>query len=228
MTGAGPTGRDGPHVFVADLDHPVLDADDHHHLGRVLRVRPGDPCTVGDGLGSWRACRFGDELTVDGPVVRVPRPEPSLAVGFALIKGARPDLVVQKLTELGVDRIVAFVADRSVVRWDDDKQAHHHQRWQRVVKEAAMQSRQVWLPQVDPICRFDAAADLPGAHLAELGVEPLGGSVHTVLVGPEGGWTPAERVGRPVVGLGPHVLRAETAAVAAAVLMTAQRHPRRP
>ncbi len=226
MTGAGPTGRDGPHVFVADLDHPVLDVDDHHHLARVLRVRSGDSCTVGDGRGAWRPCRFGDDLIVDGPVARVARPEPAITVGFALIKAGRPELIVQKLTELGVDRIVAFVTDRSVVRWDGDKRAHHHRRWQRVAREAAMQSRRVWLPQVDPICRFGEAAGLPGAHLAELGVEPLDSSVHTVLVGPEGGWTPAEVAGRAVVGLGPHVLRAETAALAAAVLMTARRHDR--
>jgi RsmE family RNA methyltransferase len=96
-----------------------------------------------------------------------------------------------------------------------------------VAKEAAMQSRQVWLPQVDPICRFEDVADLPGAHLAELDVEPLGASVHTILVGPEGGWTGAELGDRPKVGLGPHVLRAETAALAAAVRMTAFRDAHR-
>jgi 16S rRNA (uracil1498-N3)-methyltransferase len=228
VTAAGPSGRDGPHAFVADLENPELHADDRHHLGRALRLRPGDGFTVSDGRGSWRRCRFGDELAIDGPIVHVERTEPTITVGFALIKGARPELVVQKLTELGVNRIVGFVTQRSIVRWDHDKRLHHHHRWERVAREAAMQSRQVWLPTIDPIRPFEDVADLPGAHLAEPGAAPVDSSVHTVLVGPEGGWTGTELGDRPVVGLGPHVLRAETAAFAAAVRMTALRDDRGP
>ena len=71
---------------------------------------------------------------------------------------ARPELVVQKLTEIGVDHIVPFVADRSIVRWDPDKAAHHHARLQKVAREAAMQSRRAWLPEVAEVTNFGAVA----------------------------------------------------------------------
>src|SRR5690606_33698018 len=112
----------GPLVFVDDLEHPELTVDDHHHLGRVRRLRRGDPVVIGDGRGSWRSGSFADRVPQDlGPVHTAPPPAPAVGVGFALVKGQKPELVVQKLTELGVDRIVPFVAARSVVRWDDAK-----------------------------------------------------------------------------------------------------------
>ena len=221
--GQCPSGRGGPHAFVDDLAAPTLSEADQRHLGRSLRLRPGDPCTVVDGHGSWRPCRFGDPLEVDGPIVYVPEAESLLTVGFALIKGSRPELVVQKLTELGIDRIVPFVSERSIVRWNTEKRAHHHERWQRVALEAAMQSRRVRLPLVEPVQQFAAVAGEPGVHLADLGARAIGAGVTMVLVGPEGGWTDAERGDLPVVGLGPQVLRAETAALAAGVRLAAAR-----
>ena len=106
------------HAFVTDLSAPALGPDDRHHFDRVLRLRPGAVITVADGQGSWRACRYGAELEPIGPVTYEAPVEPELGVAFALVKGDRPELVVQKLTELGIDVIVPFVAQRSVVRWD--------------------------------------------------------------------------------------------------------------
>src|SRR5690606_31560147 len=97
-------------------------ADDHHHLARVRRLRRGDALVLGDGRGSWRHATFDERVPGElGEVVTTARPEPAVGVGFALVKGSKPELVVQKLTELGVDRIQPFVAARSVVRWDDTK-----------------------------------------------------------------------------------------------------------
>jgi hypothetical protein len=110
-----------PFAFVDDLDAPVLTEADHHHLARVRRVRDGEQLTVGDGRGRFRLCRFASTLEADGPVISVPVPSPTLTVGFALTKGDRPEVAVQKLTEVGVDVIAPFVAARTVVRWDDDK-----------------------------------------------------------------------------------------------------------
>src|SRR5438128_591438 len=114
MTAGGPPDARA-HAFVASVDEPVLDDEDHHHLSRVLRLRDADPFTVSDGLGRWRWCRFGSELVAEGPVTTEPRPEPTVAVAFALVKGERPEWIVQKLSEVGVDRIVPFAAARSVV-----------------------------------------------------------------------------------------------------------------
>lgn len=221
----------GPLVYVTDLDQPVLSDDDHHHLARVRRVRDGDPVVLGDGVGGWRAARFaGHHPECDGERLTADRPEPPIAVAFALAKGAKPELAVQKLVELGVDVIRPFVAARSIVRWDEGKAAAALARWERVAIEAAMQSRRAWLPEVARMATFAEVARLPGACIADrdgsAARTPTGPSLDRplVLTGPEGGWDDAERAaGLPVVGLGPGVLRAETAAITAGALLAALR-----
>jgi 16S rRNA (uracil1498-N3)-methyltransferase len=220
-----------PHVFVDDLDEPVLDPGDHHHLARALRVRPGECVTASDGRGRWRTCRFGrgpggEALEVAGPVVEVAAPVPALTIGFALTKGERPELVVQKLTELGIDRIVPFVADRSVVRWDTERGGRHVERLRRVAREAAMQSRRCRLPEVTEIARFAdlVAKDRGAVALAEREGQPPSLLCRTVLIGPEGGWSQAElALSVSTIALGDQVLRAETAAITAAGVLTALR-----
>jgi 16S rRNA (uracil1498-N3)-methyltransferase len=220
---SGPSGAGGPHAFVADLDRPDLDDHDRHHFERVVRLRAGDALTVSDGRGGWRTCRFGEELEPVDEVMLVARPEPAVTVAFALVKGERPEWVTQKLTELGVDTIVPFTAARSVVRWDDRKAAANRDRLERVAREAAMQSRRCWLPEVAPVSTFAGVAALPGAVRGDRGGVPLTLRAPTVLVGPEGGWTDDERTALPAVGLGVQVLRADTAAVVAGALLTALR-----
>lgn len=220
-----PADGPGPLAFVDDLDRPVLDAGDRHHLARVLRLRTGDPLNVSDGAGRWRPCRFGDDLEPTGPAEMLERPAPPITVAFAVMKGARPEWAVQKLTELGVDHIRPFTAARSVVRWDDRRVETNLARMTRVAREAAMQCRRVWLPAIAPLATFPEVAALPGACLADRGGGAPTLARPCILVGPEGGWDPAERsVPLPAVALGPEVLRAETAVVAAAVLLAADRH----
>ena len=226
MIGAPPDGRGGPHAFVADVEDPVLSADDRHHLSRVLRLRDGDALTVCDGAGRWRPTSFGDRLVASGDVVEVPPPAREVAVGFALIKSGRPELVVQKLTELGVDRIMLLSAERSVVMWDEGKAAVQLNRLTRVVREAGMQSRRVRLPVLEPLRQASVVARDPNVAMAEPGGSGLDGDVGVLLIGPEGGWTEAELGDRRRVGLGSTVLRAETAAIAAGALMVAIRDAR--
>jgi 16S rRNA (uracil1498-N3)-methyltransferase len=215
------------HVFVDDLDEPELSDLDRHHVERVLRLRAGEVVTVSDGAGGWRRCSFvaGARLEPEGPVEREDRPSPPIGVGFALVKGDKPEWVVQKLTECGVDRIVVFAADRSIVRWDEGKATRNHERLRRVAVEAAMQSRRRWLPAVEPLVRFEDLV-AGGATLADpAGSPPDVTTMPLVLVGPEGGWSDAERsaaAGR-LVRFGPTVLRAETAALAAGILLGALR-----
>ena len=212
------------HVFVADVEAPELAPDDRHHLERVLRLRPGDELTVADGAGRWRRCRFGPALEADGDVeVEVP-PAPAITLAFALTKGERPEWTVQKLTEVGVDRIVPFVSARSVVRWDEAKAARNAERLRRVAREAAMQSRRTFLPAIEGVTSFADVAGRPGAALAAPDGRPPDLARACLLVGPEGGWTDEELALAPVrVALGPTVLRAETAAVAGAVLLAGLR-----
>jgi 16S rRNA (uracil1498-N3)-methyltransferase len=209
--------RQLPFALVDDVEAPTLSPGDHHHLARVRRLRDGDPLTAGDGAGRFRRVRLGTPLVPDGDVVSVPAPSPRLTVAFALTKGDKPELVVQKLVEVGIDRIVPFTAERSIVRWDLDKAARNVDRWRVIAREAAAQAHRPWLATVDDIRAFgDAGAAL--AH-PDAGPGPAtpADTPTTVLVGPEGGWsaTEASAVGR-WIGLGPNILRAETAAIVAA------------
>jgi 16S rRNA (uracil1498-N3)-methyltransferase len=203
---------------------PVLADPDRHHLERVLRLRPGDPLAVGDGAGAWRRCRFGDPLEPVGGMLHVPRPEPLVTVGFTPVKGDRPEWAVQKLTELSVDRLVVLRTERSVVQWEGERAAHHLERLARIAREAAMQSRRAWLPELVGVVGLGEALTEPGAVLADAGGRTLTEDHRTVLCGPEGGWSEAELASSPDrVSLGPTVLRAETAAVAAGALLVALR-----
>jgi len=262
--GAGPAGLDGvieraaaaAQVLVADPGAPVVDDTDAHHLSRVLRLRPGEVVVATDGRGHWSSCRYcgpGDRggaapadqvLDLDGPVRFEPVPAPPLTVAFAPVKGDRPEWVVQKLTELGIDRIVLLVTARSVVRWDGDRADKAAGRLRRVAAEAAGQSRRVWLPDVIGPCDLSALAALlsptpgeptvggpaPGGQapggwaLAQLGGGPPAATTTAVAVGPEGGWSPDELAAAPAtMGLGSLVLRAETAAVAAGAILSGLR-----
>lgn len=226
-------------VFVEDLDRLRLEADDEHHLVQVLRLREGEPVVATDGRGQWRLCRMGAraagpaqpgaQLVADGPLETEPAPVPALTVAFAPVKGDRPEWVIQKLTEIGVDRIVPLMTERSVVRWAGTREEKVISRLRRVAREAAAQSRRVWLPVVTESRTLrDLAGELAteGHELAvaQLGAPPPDDRCTAVAVGPEGGWSPAELgAATGAVGLGTQVLRSETAAVVASALLAGLR-----
>lgn len=225
-------------VFVGDAGVPLLAEDDVHHLGRVLRLRAGEEVIVADGRGHWARVTWqgGPEVSPvagkagvggDGSVQFEPAAVPALTVAFAPVKGERPEWVVQKLTELGIDRIVPLRSERSVVRWSGARGAATVERLRRVAREAAAQCRRVWLPEVLDVVPFSELTSLGGGGevvLAQLsGDRPSVGS-HVVAVGPEGGWSTDELAsGLPTVGFGLSVLRAETAAVTAGALLASLR-----
>lgn len=228
MTGraaALPDGTGGPHVVVDNTADPELDKASRHHLERVLRLRPGDSLTVTDGRGRWRPCRLtGDEVVATGEVVEVQRLRPRLTVAFALTKADKPELAVQKLVELGIDRIVVFEADRSAAHWEPNRLPKVRVRLERIVAQAIQQSRGVWMPALEIGMGFSDAAALPGAVRCDRAGDQIDDNLNTVLVGPEGGWSDHERQAVPLsVTLGDTVLRAETAAIAAGVLLSAAR-----
>lgn len=212
------------HLFVADVERPEPDPADLHHLQRVLRLRSGEKVTVCDGAGAWRICVFGPPLEAVSEVYREPRPNPPITIGFAIPKGDRPEWVVQKATELGIDTIVPLHAARSVVRWEGSRAEHHVERLRRVARETSMQARRAFLPVIEPVSSVEAMLQRPGATLAEPGGGPPTLSRSVVCIGPEGGWSKSERDQCPAfLGLGPTVLRVETASVAAGTLLAALR-----
>lgn len=219
--------RSAAHVFVQSLETPNISTDDQHHLLKVLRVKATDQITVSNGVGAWITAT----ITKDGDVCAtselfvIEPPKWSLCIAFAPVKGEKPELIVQKLTELGIDEIIPLAPTvRSVVRWDSAKAAKQTGRLQRVANEASMQSRRVWLPVVHPVTQL---ADLASRHevaFAEPGGVEVSAVHRTIVVGPEGGFAPDE-LGNSVscVSLGESVLRAETAAIVAGALMTRYR-----
>jgi 16S rRNA (uracil1498-N3)-methyltransferase len=213
--------RSAAHALVADVGAPALSDADDHHLRRSLRLRDGEPITVTDGRGRWRPCRLtAGAIEPDGDAVVTSQPR-SASVAVAPPKGDRLDWLVQKVTEVGVGRIVLVAAERSVVRWDPDRAGRHLDRLRRIATEAAMQSRRVWLPELcGPV---PAAEILPASVVAEPGGRAVSPADTMIAVGPEGGWSPAElAIAGDRVSLGPNVLRVETAAVVAAALMVAR------
>lgn len=227
MAGPAPELRAGPFVFVDDLDVPVIGSDDRHHLQRSLRLGRGDGLCLGDGAGAWRTGSLvGDEVVDLGPVRRAPSPQPAVAVGLAIPRGARLDVAIAKLTELGVDQVLLVATERSVVRWPDAEVARRLDRLRRVAREAAMQARRLRLPEIAGVVPVGEVVRSGSGTvaLAEPGGGAPGPSLEAILVGPEGGWAPGELAACETrVELGPTVLRVETAAIAAGVLLCGRR-----
>jgi 16S rRNA (uracil1498-N3)-methyltransferase len=225
------------HVFVDALDDVCdIAGGDGHHLQRVRRLTRGERITAADGAGRWRLYEIVDikrgrlVLVAMATARDEPMLEPRVALAVALTK-AGIDTIAARTTELGVSRIIPVQTERSIVRWDASKGIAAVNRLRTVVREAAAQSRRARLPVVEPpITLADLAdradvvvADRSGRPAAEL-PEPATGE-WTVVVGPEGGLSPSELEllgGAPRLGLGPHVLRAETAPIAAAAVLVAR------
>ena len=212
------------HVFVDQLDSPTLGDDDQHHLGRVLRLRDGESVTASNGRGQWRACEWRDgALEVAGEVVVSAAPSVRCAVAFTPVKGDRNEWAVQKLTEIGIDEVIILApTQHSVVRWSDaDKQLR---KLRVVAREAAMQSRRVWLPNIVGLAALHEVCAGDGAAVADPDGVALHAGVSLVVVGPEGGFAEDELpAGVPRVQLGDTILRAETATLVAATLLVARR-----
>ena len=205
--------------FVDDPAAPRLAAADDHHLRRVLRARPGEPVVVCDGHGRWALATVGpDGLQPASEVHLDPAPRDT-TLYLAPLKGDRSEWAVAKATELGVARVVPLRTTRGVVRLDPESESRLVQRWTRVAREAAAQARRSYLLEIGAATRV---ADVPAAVVvADFAGQHSWSLVEAVAIGPEGGWAPDEwEAGRPRASLGELVLRAETAAVAAATLMT--------
>jgi len=220
----------------------MLAGPEGHHAAAVRRLRPGERADVSDGAGTIAECAVQsvarDSVTLSvRSVLKVPAPEPRIAVVQALPKGDRGERAVELMTEVGVDAIIPWAAQRCVVRWQGDRGERALAKWRATAREAAKQSRRAWLPEVpalasladvakrasDAACAVVLEADAAAA-LSHLTLPDQGEIV--LVVGPEGGITPAERAALGEAGavearLGPTVLRTSTAgAAAAAVLLT--------
>jgi 16S rRNA (uracil1498-N3)-methyltransferase len=219
----------------------TLRNDEAHHARRVLRLDVGDTVTCFDGRGAaWRGQIAGIakdrvEVTIVETLPVVAEPTPRITLAQGLVKGERMDWIVQKATELGASCIQPLRTDRSEVRLDDARAERRAERWHRIAVEASKQCERAWLPELaEPLTVAGALARLDGPAVAfvERDAEPArpalealrGAERLAVFVGPEGGWTGDELAALaaaavPCLSLGPQILRAETAAVAALAIV---------
>ncbi|XAS75628.1 16S rRNA (uracil(1498)-N(3))-methyltransferase [Dermatophilaceae bacterium Sec6.4] len=222
-----------------------VDGPEGRHAVRVRRMAPGEPVQLADGSGTvvvgQVAAADQDVLTVLVQLIQRPVQEgPRLTLVQALAKGGRDEQAIEAATELGVDTIVPWAAERSVVQWRADRAARAHRKWETVVTAAAKQSRRADVPVVEQLVTTAAlVGQISGARVLALheaattgiGELELDGLRHAerlmLIVGPEGGISDRELTalterGADAVRLGPGVLRSSTAGPAAIAVLSAR------
>ncbi len=219
-------------------DDLTLDPEQAHYLVRVLRLRSGQTLRGFDGLGSEWALTVVEVGPRRGSVtlgarLRQEPPPKRLALASAWLKGSAMDMVVQKATELGASDVYPLHTERSNVRVDEQRQSNKLAHWQRIAISASEQSTRLHVPVVHAprtLSALLADPPTPRCLFLDLAAAPLDAGPQpeplTLLVGPEGGWSDAERAaareaGATFAGLGDLVLRAETAPLA---VLAAIRH----
>jgi len=221
-----------------------LDGAEGRHAATVRRLTVGEDVIVTNGLGRRHHGVVGavGKDTVDVAVASVedvPSPSPRLVVVQALPKGDRGELAVELLTEVGVDEIVPWSAERCVTQWRGDKVAKATEKWRATARESTKQSRRAWAPVVadlastrDVCARLAAATRAVVLHesateaLSAVPAADLAGGAIVLVIGPEGSLTDRElaafrEAGATVRRLGDSVLRTSSAgAIAAAAVLS--------
>ncbi len=221
----------------------TLDTEDVNHAYRVLRLRKGAAVVVADGRGT---AYHGIIVSITPREVVVWLVEPARAIEPALkvtllqslTKGEKMDLVIRQAVELGVSRIIPVSTERSIPRLTGSREAARLLRWQKIARSAAAQCRRALLPSVEAICDLNKVLEeisgqltlIPWEHEHERGLADLlrqkkpANNEALLFTGPEGGFSSAEiealcAAGATTVHLGPRILRAETAAIAALAMV---------
>jgi 16S rRNA (uracil1498-N3)-methyltransferase len=230
---------------LADVGQTLtLDMPASHHIATVLRLGVGTSIDLTDGQGAAATCTIlqsGASVTVRIDSVRQLAAERgTLTLLLSILKGNRWDWALEKCGEFGVDALVPIMATHCVVKLRPDELVSRADRWQRICDAGMRQSEGSVRCHVHPPQTLTAALSAPGnsdltlfaSERDPLAPWPLiyqaGGSHHLrIAVGPEGGWSPQElhalRERATPIGLGSHVLRAESAAVALMAMVNARR-----
>ena len=221
------------------------DGELHHHIARVLRLRPGDEVLLIDELGRRHEGQI-DQITQEWTAVRITATleaacfpdSPLITVIQALPRGEKIEMVLQKGTELGVAGFAVFRADRSVPKLAGEKLQGRIERWSRIVQEAARQSERfdqptiTWHPTSAAAAASASNAELKlllwergtPAPLRDLLEGQSRPATIAIAIGPEGGFEPGEAEafsfwGFTPVTLGERILRTETAALAMTAIL---------
>jgi 16S rRNA (uracil1498-N3)-methyltransferase len=222
-------------------DVAVVSGPEARHAVTVSRLAIGETVRVGNGSGmvasgTVTAVAPGEFQFVVDAIDEIPRATPAIWLAQALAKGDRGELAIQAATELGVDGVIPWTASRSISRWEGSKIAKGQDRWAAVVREATKQSARAWMPEVAPLVNTKQLAALaedtrmivldPLAETSLTSIE-LDGRDLVLVVGPEGGISPAEfdlLYGAGAIGarLGTSILRTSTAGPAAIAVLSAK------
>jgi len=241
-----PKSRSRSRLFVdAPLDRASheLSEEQAHYLSRVLRCRQGDSLVVFNAAGVEREATIESlakrhpRLALGPALEALPESPAAIVLLQSLVKSDAMDLIVQKATELGVAAVHAFPSEHSVVQLDGERGAQRLQHWRRIAASACEQSGRHRPPALALFASLDAAvaALSPGTTrivFDPTATQPLDGSVAAgaaggaglaLALGPEGGFTREElryleSRGFTPASLGPRILRAETAVIAACAL----------
>ena len=210
------------------------------HIATVARTRVGERMLVGNGRGLVvegvaESVAPGSVAVRAESVTMTDASAPGIRLAQALAKGDRDELAIQAATELGVDGVIPWQAERSVSRWSGPKLEKGRERWASIVREATKQSMRPWLPDVAAaVSTRELIATAAGQRVLVLepsaehpitAVQPDGREL-LLVVGPEGGIAPAEldafrAAGAELVRLGASVLRTSTAGPAALAVLNA-------
>jgi len=224
-------------VYMEDgVQYIQIHEDDAHHISHVLRMREGETITVCDTQGmvyEARLLKFGNVVTAQVVAQKNSDTEPPYraVVYQALVKGDKMDTVIQKAVETGAAEIVPMITSRCMVKIDPKDRLRKTERWQKIALEAAKQCGRGIIPQVRVPVGYEEALQLAShADLALFCYEGKGTSqlpslmqkverpkTVSICIGPEGGFSPEEAaqaaVNMDMCGLGPRILRTETAAI---------------
>lgn len=211
------------------------------HAVTVSRLAVGESISIGNGAGlvvsgSIVSAETGAFTVEVETVDQTPAASPAIWLAQALAKGDRDEYAVQQATELGVDGVIPWAAQRSIVKWEGNKIAKGHQRWSAIVREATKQSLRPWIPEVGDLASTAVLCSLAGearmivldptAQEALSTLEPDGRDI-VLVVGPEGGISDAElsrltAAGASAWRLGGPVLRTSTAGPAAIAVLNSR------
>ncbi len=224
--------------------NPALTGSDVRHIRNVLRLGPGDRIAIFDGEGTEYECKIvtssprcitlsvlnSAHMTRESPV--------HITIAQSLLKGSKTDWIIQKLTELGVTTYIPFLAQRSIPKLDIGRAESRHHRWTKIAYETLKQCGRSVVPEIKPLSSFDEIIRLKEEYDLKLIFcpESIDKSLKYLIdgmpkpqkiigvIGPEGGFTPAEinaarDCGYVQVSLGVRILRGETAAITVAAIL---------
>lgn len=221
----------------------IIEGEDVKHISKVLRCRIGEELEVCDNDNNEYICEITniDKSQVELNIVEVVdmkrESDLKIKVYQGLPKGPKMEMILQKLTEVGVDEIILVQTKRTVVKVDDKKEDKKIERWERIIYEAAKQSKRGKIPKLRGVLSFKEALDdmkgndfniapyenertksikqaIKGVDIKNIGI----------FVGPEGGFEDTEikaieEIGGQSVSLGPRILRTETASLVASSIV---------